>query len=149
MFLAKVIGKFVCRFKLFCFYIVFEVSLIFFSEEIKAQSYANIYQYFWKKYKIEVYSTVHLFNREYKVADLAKMADTRGVNMKNSLFKKINEKGVWETCNPKKIDEVNRKSRLCTSKVEGLSVYVSSLLIPSFTSSNFPEPSQASISWIT
>ncbi len=32
--------------------------------------------------------TVHLCNREYKVADLAKMADTRGVNMKDSLFKK-------------------------------------------------------------
>ncbi len=77
-------------------------------------------------------------NRVYKVADLAKMGDTQGVNMKNSLFKKVNEKGVWETCNPKKIKEVNRKSRLCTSNVNGLCVYVNSLLIPSYTSSNFP-----------
>ncbi len=43
---------------------------------------------------IKLKCTVHLCNRVYKVADLAKMADTQGVNMKNSLFKKINEKGV-------------------------------------------------------
>ncbi len=45
---------------------------------------------------IKLKCTVHLRNRVYmyKVADLAKMADTQGVNMKNSLFKKINEKGV-------------------------------------------------------
>jgi len=39
-----------------------------------------------KKYKIEVYSTVHLCERVYKVADPAKMADTRGMNTEHEKF---------------------------------------------------------------
>ncbi len=48
--------------------------------------YLQIFLKYQKNVKLKC--TVHLCNRVYKVADLAKKADTRGVNMKNSLFKK-------------------------------------------------------------